>query len=182
MENNEDEDRLAPRSRWFLIWLAKQNKYTSQPYEQLASILQKAGYKKKASDILYASKERERKEVASGGYWVYLYILKLLMGYGYGYRLLLYPCISILILSLIGTPFIYYNGEGKKKLILKGKTRCFFWCLFYSFDILLPIIKLDERHYKIDLEGRAKYYFYAHKIFGFILASFFVAGISGLTK
>lgn len=182
-QKKPDDIKIVSRdSTWFLNWLRKQKKYTPQPYEQLASILQKAGYKGKASDILYESKERERKKVATGTYFIYLFILKWLIGYGYGYRLLLHPCISILILSLIGTPFIYCNGEGKKKLILKGKTWCFFWCLFYSFDILLPIIKLDERHYKIDLEGCAKYYFYAHKIFGFILASFFVAGISGLTK
>jgi len=52
----------------------------------------------------------------------------------------------------------------------------------YSFDLLLPIIRLREQHYCIDLAGWARYYFYIHKIMGWVLASFLVAGLSGLTK
>jgi len=54
--------------------------------------------------------------------------------------------------------------------------------LSYSFDMLLPIIELRDAHYAIDLKGWPRYYFYAHKIAGFVLASFLMAGISGLTK
>jgi hypothetical protein len=52
----------------------------------------------------------------------------------------------------------------------------------YSFDMLLPIIQLRPSHYDIDLKGRARYYFYVHKIIGWALASFLVAGLAGLTK
>jgi hypothetical protein len=52
----------------------------------------------------------------------------------------------------------------------------------YSFDMLLPLIKLRERHYSIDLAGWPRYYFYFHKSIGFVLASFLVAGLAGLTK
>jgi hypothetical protein len=52
----------------------------------------------------------------------------------------------------------------------------------YSFDMLLPVIKLRDAHYQIDLAGWPRYYFYVHKVAGFVLASFLVAGISGLTK
>ena len=52
----------------------------------------------------------------------------------------------------------------------------------YSFDMLLPIIRLRDRHYQIDLQTWARYYFYAHKIIGFAIASFLIAGLSGLTK
>jgi hypothetical protein len=55
--------------------------------------------------------------------------------------------------------------------------------LAYSFDILLPIIRLRECHYKIDLQTSwVRYYFYWHKIMGYVLASFFIAGLSGLAK
>ena len=54
--------------------------------------------------------------------------------------------------------------------------------LAYSFDILLPIIRLRDKHYAIDLTTWARYYFYVHRIMGFLLASFLIAGISGLTK
>jgi hypothetical protein len=48
--------------------------------------------------------------------------------------------------------------------------------------LLLPIIRLREKHYQIDLESRVRYYFYLHKIMGYVLASFLIAGIAGLTK
>jgi hypothetical protein len=54
--------------------------------------------------------------------------------------------------------------------------------LAYSFDILLPIIRLRDKHYGIDLETWARYYFYVHRIMGFLLASFLIAGVAGLTK
>ena len=46
----------------------------------------------------------------------------------------------------------------------------------YSFDMLLPIIRLRESHYQVDLKTWARYYFYFHKIMGYVLASFLIAG------
>ena len=56
------------------------------------------------------------------------------------------------------------------------------WGISYSFDMLLPIVRLRDQHYSVDLEGWPRYYFYVHKIVGWALASFLVAGLSGLTK
>ena len=52
----------------------------------------------------------------------------------------------------------------------------------YSFDMLLPIIRLRESHYQVDLKTWARYYFYFHKIMGYVLASFLISGLAGLTK
>ncbi len=52
----------------------------------------------------------------------------------------------------------------------------------YSLDMLLPIIKLRDIHYDIDLKRWRRYYFYFHKLMGYVLASFLIAGLSGLTK
>ncbi|PTN10965.1 hypothetical protein C8R11_11523 [Nitrosomonas aestuarii] len=53
--------------------------------------------------------------------------------------------------------------------------------LFYSFDMLLPLVTLDKHHeevtHKIDI---VRYYFYFHKIMGYILAMIIAAGLSGL--
>jgi hypothetical protein len=54
--------------------------------------------------------------------------------------------------------------------------------LAYSFDLLLPIIRLREKHYQMDLNPWVRIYFYFHKIMGYVLASFLIAGIAGLTK
>jgi hypothetical protein len=77
-------------------------------------------------------------------------------------------------LVILGAIVLRISGEGPKHGLPVG--------LSYSFDMLLPVIKLRDAHYQIDLVGWPRYYFYAHKIAGFVLASFLVAGISGLTK
>ena len=49
--------------------------------------------------------------------------------------------------------------------------------------MLLPIIQLRKKNYEIELHGRwRRYYFYVHKIMGYVLASFLIAGLAGLTK
>ena len=74
---------------------------------------------------------------------------------------------------LAGIAALRLSGEGRKNGMPFG--------IAYSFDMLLPIIRLREKHYQIDL-GWVRYYFYLHKIAGFVLASFLIAGLSGLTK
>jgi len=53
---------------------------------------------------------------------------------------------------------------------------------FYSLDMMLPVIHLRQRHYDVDLHGIVRYYFYFHQVMGYVLASFLIAGLSGLTK
>ena len=54
-----------------------------------------------------------------------------------------------------------------------------FW---YSVDMALPLINLNKRHEAVKLSGGVQVYFYVHKLAGFVLVSFLVAGLSGLTK
>ncbi len=126
-----------------------------------------------ANSILYESRERNRTETATGLNWFGLTILKYVIGHGYGYRIFI-SLIWVIVFGGVGTILMRINKEGKERNIS--------WCIFYSLDLLLPIIKLDERHYKIELEGAARYYFYFHIVIGFILASFVAAGISGLVQ
>jgi hypothetical protein len=48
--------------------------------------------------------------------------------------------------------------------------------------MLLPIIRLREKNYDIDIDGPPQFYSYFHKIMGYILASFLIAGLAGLAK
>jgi hypothetical protein len=48
--------------------------------------------------------------------------------------------------------------------------------------MLLPIIKLREKHYEIDITSRARYYLYFHKLVGYALGMFIVAAITDLIK
>ncbi|MBO1224924.1 MAG: hypothetical protein JYX80_10910, partial [Candidatus Scalindua sediminis] len=157
--------------KWLKEWLGKQKDYSPQPYEYLASVLQKSGLEGMAKDILYTSRERKRSEVVTGLNWCGLTILKYAIGYGYR---IYYSILWIIFFIIAGMFCVWRNKEGRERGII--------WSLFYSLDIILPIIRLDERHYEIELNGFAKYYFYFHIVIGFVLASFVIAGISGLTQ
>ena len=54
--------------------------------------------------------------------------------------------------------------------------------IFYSLDRLVPIVTLSESHSGEEgLTDLQRYYFYIHRLIGFVLASYLVAGLSGLT-
>jgi hypothetical protein len=151
-------------------WFAKQKSFSPQPYEQLALVFQNQGYADDARAIRYAGRERERSE--SGGLrYAWLTTLDWAIGYGHQIERALGWTIGLIFLGAI---VLRISGEGPKHGLPVG--------LSYSFDMLLPIIKLRDAHYEIDLKGWPRYYFYVHKVAGFVLASFLVAGISGLTK
>lgn len=171
-------------AQWFIKdWLAKDETYSPQPYQQLASVLRVAGHAEKADDILYASKERERSN-AKGIRLAGLTLLKVVIGYGYGYRYF-YSLAWMAVLVLVGVGVLRLADEQKKQQIAdeqkNQKIPVGFW---YSLDMALPIIRLREAHYEeVDLVSRpARIYFYAHKTLGYLLLFFFIAGLSGLTK
>ena len=74
----------------------------------------------------------------------------------------------------VGVLVLRISGQGSAHGMPYG--------IAYSLDMLLPIIRLRESHYDFDLAGWARYYFYLHTLMGYILASFLIAGLSGLTK
>jgi hypothetical protein len=73
-----------------------------------------------------------------------------------------------------GIAVLHLSGEARRNEMPWGVT--------YSIDMLIPIVRLRDAHYKVDLGGWARYYFYLHKVVGYALASFLIAGLSGLTK
>lgn len=155
---------------WFVNWLRKQGNHSPQPYEKLARALKRAGYFEKADDILYEGKEWER-STASWSRWVWLTLLKMFIGYGYHPIFSLYWAMGFVVL---GGVVFRQSEEAKRNHMPYG--------ISYSLDLLLPIIQLRARHYTIDLAGWQRYYFYVHQIMGYVLVSFLIAGLSGLTK
>jgi hypothetical protein len=151
----------------FNSWFDKLVQYSRQPYEQLATVVQTQGDTDRATAIRYSARERERREAPS----LWLKLLDSVVGYGY------YPQKSfrwVAFFVILGAVVLRVTGEGPKNGMPFG--------LAYSFDMLLPIVRLREKHYSIDLAGPARYYFYVHRIMGWVLASFLVAGLSGFTK
>ena len=169
-----DVDGLTYRSAGatykFEDWFSRLDRYTPQPYDQLASVVQSQGNGALATAIRYLGRERERSETA-GGKWVWLTAHKWVTGYGY---YLSYGMFWTLSLVVVGAIVLRVSGEGPRNGMPFG--------LAYSFDMLLPIIQLRKSHYEIDLQSWARYYFYLHKIMGYVLALILIAWLSGLTK
>jgi hypothetical protein len=168
--------QIAEReSKWFVDWMARDKSYSPQPYNQLAGILNKMGYPDKANAVLYAAKNREKVDAKHSRLWLRwfgLSALKWTIGYGFGGRyfrsLIWVTCLTVLGVFVLSTVNINSVPNVWDKI-------------GFSIDMLLPIISLDER-YKLDFSGWQLYYFYFHKLMGFLLGSFVVAGLSGITK
>jgi len=75
---------------------------------------------------------------------------------------------------VLGALVLRVSGEGAANHMPFG--------IAYSLDMLLPVIRLREAHYEIELRGWPRYYFYGHKLMGYVLASFVVAAVGGLTQ
>jgi hypothetical protein len=151
----------------------KQKPYSPEPYQQLAAVLRNQGYLGIADEILYAGKKRET-EAAASWRWIELTTSRAFIGYGYYLFRSLYWALAFVAL---GTTLLWLSHEGWRI----SRRYNFFYGAIYSFDLLLPIIKLREAHYDIDLHGWIRYYFYLHKIMGYVLAGFLAAGLTGLT-
>ena len=157
---------------WYVDWLARDRPYSFQPYWQLAKTLEAYGEHGKAHKVLIAGRERQRLLLPwwSPERWG-LWALRWVIGYGYGAGEL-----QALVFAI---PFFVVGGflaRCRAKPVADGK-RPGFW---YSFDMLLPGMWLDERHAKIVLSGGARWYFNVHRLAGYVLVLFVVAGLAGL--
>jgi len=164
-------------AKWFMAGLERQRCFSPGPYHQLAGVLEGAGHPDKANYIRYASKERERKKKNRfGKSWFALSLLKWMIGYGYGAGYF-FSLIWVFSLMMVGAGvYVLADHNG---VIPAGIT---IQPIAFSLDLLLPIIELNKAHYSIQFTGWFEYYFYFHKIMGYVLASFLLAGLSGLSK
>ena len=164
----------ARKISWMKEWLEKHKSYSPGPYQQLAKVLTNEGYDGKATAVLFEGKKRQQKETKTGSlHWWLLVLQRLFIGYGYhNFRVFGW----IIILWCLGTIILYWSGQDVGHEIEMSS-------IAYSIDMLLPIIELHKPHYtEITLQGWVRVYFYTHKVFGYVLASFLIAGLSGLTK
>ena len=79
------------------------------------------------------------------------------------------------IFTVLGTGILRLKEER-----LDNGKKLGFW---YSLDMLLPIVRLREKHYEADLSNEwVRYYFFGHKVVGYVLVFFVLAGMTGLTE
>jgi hypothetical protein len=167
---DQPSDIATRDTKWFVEWIRQDKLFTPQPYEQIAKVLRESGQRTKADDILFAGREHELSE-SKGRRRLWLTAMKLFIGYGYRTY---YSLWWVLGLTAIGTLLLWAINQPIDKTLADRAL--------YTFDTLLPIIQLDKAHESIRLEGPIRVYFYFLKAMGFLLGSFIVAGLSGLTK
>ncbi len=160
---------------WYIDLMKKQPNYSPQPYEQLAKVLRESGAAAEANELLYAGHNRELKQLKDEGrYFAYAWHFLFLVFIGYGYKIW-YTLFWVFGFVVLGACIFRYSPEADEAHMPNG--------LAFSFDRLLPLVTLrKKKHEDIDFAGWHRYYFYFHQIMGYVLASFLIAGLAGLTK
>jgi hypothetical protein len=197
-QSGRDAGRSGDGISGYIGWLERDTSYTPQPYAQLADAFRRSGEPAKAERVLYESRERERREASGWGRWLWLTVLKWTIGYGIGLRYFRafgwVAAFTLLGAILIASPSSQGVGSlsrmdlGRSQIPAKQAAEpqepLNDWPakVAYSLDELLPIVQLDKAHEDIRAEGYVKYYFYLHRLVGWTLASFLVAGLAGLTQ
>lgn len=170
---------------WFKEWLARSNKQTiykqpydkvfnPQPYAAVSHYLSSVGQVDAAEAVGIEEKDIERAQACDNHSWVRCFTLwtsRVVILYGYKPWISMFWAIGFIV---VGALVFVFTKEARKLDMPFG--------LAYSFDMFIPLIRLRDCHYKIDLKGLARYYFYLHKIMGWLIGSFLVAALSGLTK
>jgi hypothetical protein len=175
---------------WYIHWLERDPSYSPEPYQQLAATFSKAGEPVKAQRILYESRKRARQESERESLciiqdrwclpvpnlqWWGLSLLELTTGYGIGLRY--FRALGWVVgLTLLGAIILHVQRQEPQGFASK---------LFFSLDQLIPrIVQLDKVHDEVEkkLTSGVRRYFYFHKIAGYVLAGFLLAGLAGLTQ
>ena len=159
---------------WYIAWLARDRSDSFQPYTQLARVLVAYGEDAMAHDVLIAGRERRRTQLPwwSPERW-WLWALRWTIGYGYGageLRALAWAVLLVLFGGLIAR----YKGKPS----LHGEKPG----IWYSIDMLLPGIQLGERERHSEITGWLRRYFLIHRLVGYLLLFFVVAGLVGLAE
>lgn len=188
--DNKYSDISKRPVEWWKKWLDRNQSFSPQPYQMVAGVLRKMGRADDADEVLYAGRNAEYDVTSCPGNLLLWFNFAMI---GYGYKMFR-SGIWIVVLVSVGVIILYLTGESSKVSAYPCPTGypqrvsirdvAIYWVdlVAYSFDILLPIIRLRDAHYAINLEGFARYYFYIHRLLGWVLGAFLVVGISGLTK
>jgi hypothetical protein len=137
----------------------------------------------RADAMLYAARDRElAQNWQEGEYWgaAGLGLLKITIGYGLGSGFFLI-LIWVVVFTVLGMFVLWFS--------LEARARGMFWCVGASLDHLLPIVELNKEFTDFfddpkreRLAGWQLAYFAVQALIGYVLASFVVAGLAGLTQ
>jgi hypothetical protein len=161
-----------------LRWLARGlDRYTSQPYEQLATAYRRAGRNEDAGRVAIA-KQRERHR--GGGRPMRLWGLVLDALVGYGFRTWQ---AGLWFVGFLVAGWAVFAASYPAHLSADpgNNPRLAFQPLVYSLDTLLPVVDLGQQdHWTPD--GPAQWWAWVSVLAGWVLTTAIVAALAGVMK
>jgi hypothetical protein len=212
---NDDqiEDRARPTAEVQLRWLQlqAQDRFLSQPFEQLAGVLRKMGLEEDAPRVMIAKNEEHARYVQWRLEWLWYGLFGHLIGYGYSP----WNAFGISLIVIVIGRWLFRRGYrrglvtptgGAKYTIEKDGAHPSsddypkFNAFVYSLETFVPIVKLGiGEHWTPNANARAsanedrlrfppktggwlRGYLWFHIIAGWVLTTLWVGGLTGLVK
>lgn len=169
-----------PKACYIADWITKID-YSPSVIDWLRQKQKGAGNEPLANKIGILSKNHERNSAwAEGRYldWLALALSGLFIGYGYNPWLSgLWACVFLVVGALV------FRTSSAARQRTNDPPHKPYNPVLYSFDLLLPFVELRKGHYDLYIqENPQRWYFYFHRIMGYVLGLFLIGALSGLTK
>lgn len=172
-EPGAENDLRGREHEWFVNWVGRSQHsdgtYQAQPYLQLSGVLKAMGMYDARRRVLFAAGERKRQSPQTGvTQKVWLLLIRVFTGYG---QQLWRAALALALMTIMGAVFLRNSKDGPRNHMPYG--------LSYSFDKVLPLIKLNDRFERVSLTSNVRYWFYFQQIMGYILATLILASLLG---
>jgi hypothetical protein len=163
-----------------LKWLGdERDGYHAHLYDQLAEHYRRIGHEASERRVLINRQWARRKELPTAAK-AWNWVSWALLAYGYRSRRTL---VAFSILLLAG--MLVFDVSGHHHVMNhddQGQKAPHFSALIYTLDLLLPIINLGQRENWVPTRGWPQFAATALIIAGWVLATMFLAGLSGLVR
>ncbi len=169
-----------------LLRLINNSPFSARSYSQLEDFHKTHGDPKRANDVFYAMKAKERKLLPTRGQ-IFSYILYQLVRYGREPARALIPSLFVIA---FGTLFFWRSkeqmvrrrpGDPGREYNESWRNLDPFW---YSLDVFAPVIDLEAATVWMPSPGwkLGWYYLRAQRMLGWILVPIIVAALTGIIK
>ena len=174
--HDASEELVNQASDLYVDWLGRDKSFTPQPYHHLASLLRENGEYGAAAKVLFKARQIERENICNDHMLsgcVGMWLLEIGVGYGIGVYSFL-ALFWVVVLSFSGALIIRFTSD-----------KSLWWSTWASLDYMLPLVELNSKH-RQHIEDKlpewAQSSLYVQALSGWLLASFVVAAVAGLTQ